>query len=89
MFLSPLGKTTFVRDVLLPSFKQDQKIFIQTRDEQDFANLPQVTFLQEKFDINQESLDTIPEEGFVFLDDYTRKDKSADQFNDIVNFHLR
>lgn len=66
-------------------------MFIQSRDKNDFENMPNFQFLNNDFKVNEEHFQTIPSNSIVILDDFfllPSKQNKIDFLN-VVNYYLR
>ena len=68
-------------------------VYVQTKDPEDFNDLPHITYLDHTFKINEKEFSKFPRESLIILDDFyfsTVKNKQEKlDFLGVVNYTLR
>jgi hypothetical protein len=68
-------------------------VYVQTKDPEDFNDLPQIKYLEPNFKINEKAFAILPQDSFVILDDFYFSTVNSKQekldFLGVVNYTLR
>lgn len=76
------------------TFFLDISVYVQSQEENDFVNLPNVHFLNSTFAVQEKSFEDLPDHSFVVLDDFSFKSRESKtvakaDFLRVVNYILR
>jgi len=72
----------------------DISVYVQTQEQSDFADLPNIQFLNSEFSIQEEHFKELSDHSFVVLDDFSFKSTSSKtvvkaDFLRVINYYLR
>jgi hypothetical protein len=73
-------------------FISEKKIYVQTKENNDYSSFPNITFLDPSFIIDEASFKLIQDGSIVILDDYAYENKNKQskiEFLKVINYKLR